>query len=334
MALFTSGREPDWPDTLDEQTGLFTYYGDNRRPGRELHDTSRGGNLILRDTFDRAHGNADQRLQIPPFLLFASTGAGRDIRFRGLLAPGAATLGADDDLQAIWRSTAGQRFQNYRARFTVLDEPVISRGWLNEVLAGDALGSACPAPWRTWVEARAYRPLSAPATTVTRSKATQIPPDPGGQAILATIHSYFSSDPHGFEACAVELWRMMAPATGAVDITRPSRDGGRDAIGQYMIGPPADRLAVEFALEAKCHGPGHAVGVREVARLISRIRHRTFGVFVTTSHYHSQVYAEVRGDGHPIVLICGRDIIDILRARGYADVLSVRTWLSTRFPPV
>jgi hypothetical protein len=262
VALFTSGREADWPDALDEQTGLFTYYGDNRRPGRELHDTSRGGNLILRDAFDLAHGDAGGRRKVPPFLLFASTGTGRDIRFRGLLAPGAATLDADDDLQAIWRATGGQRFQNYRARFTVLDEPVISRHWLDEVLAGDPLGPSCPAPWRSWVEGRAYRPLAAPATTVIRSKPAQTPPDPGGQAILATIHSYFSSDPHGFEACAVELWRMIAPATGAVDLTRPSRDGGRDAVGQYMIGPLADRLAVEFALEAKCHHPSRAVGVR------------------------------------------------------------------------
>src|SRR5688572_20843800 len=140
VALFTSGREPDWPDVLDEQTGLFTYFGDNRKPGRELHDTSRGGNQILRKAFDGAHGDVDRRRTVPPFLLFASTGTGRDIRFRGLLAPGAATLSSDDDLQAIWRSTRGLRFQNYRAWFTVLDEPVIPRTWLNEVLAGDPLG--------------------------------------------------------------------------------------------------------------------------------------------------------------------------------------------------
>jgi len=28
--LYTSGEEVDWPDFLDPQTGLFTYYGDNR----------------------------------------------------------------------------------------------------------------------------------------------------------------------------------------------------------------------------------------------------------------------------------------------------------------
>jgi hypothetical protein len=32
--------------------------------------------------------------------------------------------------------------------------------------------------------------------------------------------------------------------------------GGWDAIGDYLIGPPSDPVAVEFALEAKCYGPG------------------------------------------------------------------------------
>ena len=28
--LYTSGAEPNWPDSLDVHTGLFTYCGDNR----------------------------------------------------------------------------------------------------------------------------------------------------------------------------------------------------------------------------------------------------------------------------------------------------------------
>jgi hypothetical protein len=32
--LYTTGAEPDWPDALDVHTGVFTYFGDNRSPGR------------------------------------------------------------------------------------------------------------------------------------------------------------------------------------------------------------------------------------------------------------------------------------------------------------
>lgn len=55
VVLCTTGHDPDWPDTLDLSTGLFIYYCDNKRPGRELHDTRKGGNALLRFAFDRVH---------------------------------------------------------------------------------------------------------------------------------------------------------------------------------------------------------------------------------------------------------------------------------------
>jgi hypothetical protein len=333
-ALYTTGNEPDWPDELDAQTGLFTYYGDNKNSGRELHDTPRGGNLLLRDTFALSHGGAEDRRRVPPFFLFErNTNVGRDIRFRGLLAPGGPGLTPDDELQAIWRTTRGMRFQNYRARFTVLDVAKISRRWITELAAGEVLGRSSPKVWRNWVEARTYYPLTAPTTRVVRGRDEQLPRDATRRQIIRAIYSHFQKRPHDFESCAVAIWRMMAPATGACDVTRPSRDGGRDAVGEYLLGPAADRLAVEFALEAKCYAAERAVGVRDVARLISRIRHRQFGVFVTTSYFNRQVYEEVRTDQHPIVLICGLDMADVLRRHGYTDARAVQTWLDQAFQP-
>ncbi|MBW0128600.1 hypothetical protein I4I82_13015 [Pseudonocardia oceani] len=155
--LYTTGAEPDWPDVLDPQTGVFTYYGDNRSPGHELHDTRRWGNLLLRDAFDWSHESANARRRIPPILLFEKAAPGRRIMFRGLLAPGASGLSSDDELQAIWRSTGGRRFQNYRARFTVLD---VARsrpaGWCNSVRGVSAVQimpssvPGWPAPLGLW----------------------------------------------------------------------------------------------------------------------------------------------------------------------------------------
>ena len=98
-------------------------------------------------------------------------------------------------------------------------------------------------------------------------------------------------------------------------MTRPSRDGGRDAIGQYAIGPAADPIRLDFALEAKCYKPGNSVGVKELARLISRIKHREFGVLVTTSYVNEQAYKEVRDDGHHIIIIAGADLVATLTVR-------------------
>ena len=41
IALYTTGAEEDWPDSFDPLTSTFTYYGDNREPGRNLLDTPR-----------------------------------------------------------------------------------------------------------------------------------------------------------------------------------------------------------------------------------------------------------------------------------------------------
>lgn len=333
VALYTSGENADWPDALDEQAGIFTYYGDNRTPGHQLHDTPRRGNIILQQVFDAAHSDSAARRRVPPFLLFARAGAtGRAVRFRGLLAPGAAALSSDEDLQAIWRSTGGVRFQNYRARFSVLDVPVITRKWINETVAGDPLGPSCPPEWAAWVQGRSYNTLVAPATSIVRSRKDQLPADPVGQEMLRTIHQHFSGRWTDFEACAVDLWRMMAPATGPTAVTRAVRDNGRDAVGIYQLGPVADRISLDFALEAKCYAADNSVGVRESSRLISRIRHRMFGVLVTTSYVHEQAYTEIREDQHPIVVIAGRDIVDILRSHGYTTVSAVQAWLVAGYP--
>ncbi|SRR6266566_6248261 len=64
-------------------------------------------------------------------------------------------------------------------------------------------------------------------------------------------------------AATLPLMRVSEPNVDKIDVTRPWRDGGRDAVGEYLLGPHADPVAVEFALEAKCYAPTNSVGVRE-----------------------------------------------------------------------
>ena len=329
--LYTSGAEPDWPDVLDPHTGAFTYFGDNRSPGRLLEDTPRGGNLLLSRAFERAHGEPVDRAKVPPFLLFDKPGGGRDVRFRGLLAPGAERLSGEEDLVAVWRTTRGERFQNYRAHFTVLNVPVVSRAWIKQLLDGDPTGSESPQAWRAWVKSRTYSPLVAPPTVIIRSREQQEPLEKD-RPLLALVHGHFAPNPYGFEQFAADLWASSERNVNKVDVTRPWRDGGRDAVGDYLIGPASDPVAVEFALEAKCYAPGHSVGVRETSRLISRLRHRQFGVLVTTSHVDAQAYREIRDDGHPVVILAGRDVVEMLKRGGFDGVATLRKHLLEKYP--
>ena len=63
------------------------------------------------------------------------------------------------------------------------------------------------------------------------------------------MYGHFRERPHDFEHFAADLMRMSQPNVDRIDVTRPWRDGGRDAVGDYLLGPPSDPVAVEFALE-------------------------------------------------------------------------------------
>ena len=254
-----------------------------------------------------------------------------------MAVPGASGLPSSDDLVAIWRSKGGFRFQNYRAIFTILDEQVIRRDWLTEFLEGAASGNNAPPSWNKWQRRGVYSPLQAQPSTGYRRKGEQLPEDAAGMKILEEIVGYFDQLPEGrfaFEPCAVAIAKLMMPDIVSANLTRPWRDGGRDAVGKFRIGGGPSSILVDFALEAKCKGPGanFSCGVKETSRLISRLRHRQFGIFVTTSCLNEQAYAEIVEDKHPVVVIAGRDIVQTLVRAGHKTPGEVRAWLEGSFP--
>jgi hypothetical protein len=325
VALKTSFADINWPDSLDRERGIFLYYGDNHTP-RELHDTPRQGNLILRNLFDEAH-NVRCSLHFPPIFLFGNTGTYRDVRFLGLAVPGAEGMGSDDDLVAVWRTASnGTRFQNYKAVFTILDVPCVPRAWINDIKGGTIADSPhAPLPWLDWVKSRKFKALKAQPIMAIRTKRVQLPDGPMTEYVQL-IYDIYKSDPYAFEKCAMEIAKLFLPDIHHEEMTRPWRDGGRDATGLYRIGKDAGAIDVEFALEAKCFALNTAVGVKGTSRLISRLRHRQFGILVTTSYLHEQAYKEVIQDGHPVVIIAARDIAEKLKSR-FGSVDLVRNWI-------
>lgn len=329
--LYSSIDDPDWPDFINVYTGVFTYFGDNKKPGFELHDTPRRGNKLLQSCFAILHNAPHERIRIPPFVVFTRGTKGRDVIFRGLAVPGVEGDPADD-LVAIWRSKKGERFQNYRAKFTVLETGTVSRDWINALKAGDPLHSSAPGAWRKWVQNGAYEPLRAEPVLEYRTREQQAPAPGRDESLVKCVYEYFRDNPHGFEHCAARLAGIMDPNVNIEMVTRPSVDGGRDAIGKYHVGPIADQISLDFALEAKCYGPDNGVGVKELSRLISRLRHREFGILVTTSFVSQQAYQELRSDRHPVVVISAADLAGILVKVGLGTPEALKQWLIAQFP--
>lgn len=96
------------------------------------------------------------------------------------------------------------------------------------------------------------------------------------------------------------------------NITRQVIDGGIEAIGEYRLGHKNNSIKLRCALEAKCYKIDNSNGVKLLSRLVSRLKYRDFGIFITTSYVSEQAYKELLEDGHPVIIISGRDIVEIL----------------------
>lgn len=331
-ALVTSGEDPDWPDNLDTERGVFTYYGDNREAGnQDMHDTKLKGNVILRDSFMNLH--LGLRELIPVFLVFKKIGRkGYDYQFQGLAVPGANGLGPSEDLVAIWKSgNQNSRFLNYRSRFTILNCQIVSKKWVKEIkMTGQTLGPNCPQIWRDFVKSGHAPALVAPKSKKVRSKEDQLPASIHEWEVLNTLVDYYKAHTereYAFERCAVEVCKLSDPKIIDLELTPPSRDGGRDGIGIYRLGTDFSYIKVEFSMEAKCYDPQNSNGVHLTSRLISRLKHRQFGYFVTTSFVSAQAYNEIIEDNHPVIIFAGRDIARILIEHGYNSESKVLSWL-------
>lgn len=326
IVLESTGKSLDWIDVVDRENGTVTYYGDNREPGNQLHQTNKKGNIILRDAFDALYNN--DRARIPPFFYFESSG-GRNRRFVGLLVPGdGKNTSLENQLVAIWRTKKGQRYQNYKAIFSILDVASISRMWLSDLITGNGYNSLyAPKVWKKWVDAGIVEAIKSDPIIAYRRKDEQLPNNERDKAILQAIYDYFKND-YMFEFCAIKIAEMMDNNIIKIEHTRFYKDGGRDAIGQYRIGSIADGIDVDFALEAKHYKPGNCLSVKELSRVISRIRFRQFAILITTSYLDLDAYKELKEDRHPVIVVSGGDIVKILYAAGYKSKEEVMQWLS------
>lgn len=178
-----------------------------------------------------------------------------------------------------------------------------------------------PIAWKEFIEGgkERIRPLITEKPEEIPNRRSQLPSDPEAKAILDIIRTYYSNTPEKFERCAIRIVQLMDDHFTRFKMTRPRRDGGRDAICVYRIGPENGMCQLELhcAIEAKLYAEDHGVGVRYTSRLISRIKNKEFGILVTTSYVDKQAYDEIKTDGHNILIITARDIADILLRTGH-----------------
>lgn len=350
IALFTSGEDIYWRDDFNSALGIFLYYGDQKTPGKDLTNTKFKGNLILQEIFEWAcSDDLAIRKQIPPIFVFKKV-HGRDLKFLGLAVPGISGKPRKDWLTAVWGATSnGDRFLNYKSYFTILDtkkgcnaeinQAGINLGWLTDIENNNAYDSKyAPFAWLNYIENQKYHSLTAIRETSVKTKEEQLPPEsnPVKCQMLKALQDFFIQKDRGysFEGFARDIVKQIDENVIRLDVTQPFKDGGIDAIGKYQVfNAGIQSVIVDFYLQAKCYAPfNNAVGVKDTSRLISRIKDRQFGVMITTSYVNNQAYKEIIEDGHPIVLITGKTIIDILFDKyEIHTVKAMMEWLSLEY---
>lgn len=159
VVLYSTGKHNEWKDMLNIETGEFIYYGDQDKINKDIHDTPKKGNEILRRTFDDfKKGN---RSNIVPFFIFMKE-KNRDVKFIGLAVPGSFYRSIDECLEVVTIDKLEGQIKNYKAIFTILNIEEINRKWLDDLENSNGFTSEyVPIKWKEWVEEVEYDTLLA-----------------------------------------------------------------------------------------------------------------------------------------------------------------------------
>lgn len=147
VILFSTLQEERWMDIIDEHKRILIYHGDNRTPGKNIIDTPKKGNLILKHSFEAL--KREEREKIPPFFVFTKE-VGRNVIFRGLAVP---KKGDGENLHIVREIVEGMILENYKACFDILNIKAIDRRWMDDLKSGNAYQSQyAPEEWKNWVD--------------------------------------------------------------------------------------------------------------------------------------------------------------------------------------
>lgn len=154
VVMVDSGKQAEWPNKMDEEAGIFTYYGDNRTAGNDIFKTKNLGNKFLYEIFSKSYAGPDERATIPPIFIFKATGNGCDKRFIGLAVPGVRGKSMEESLERRLFKVDEGEFENYVANFTVLNVAggVIEREWLRDLkYMNSKVSYEAPKEWNDFI---------------------------------------------------------------------------------------------------------------------------------------------------------------------------------------
>lgn len=162
VVLFSTGNKEHWQDSLSTSDGIFTYFGDNDTPGRELLDTPHKGNAIFERAFKQAAGDVKSKSHCPIFLLFQKSGSSRDVIFLGYALP---AIDIPDNLRVEITKHPNGEIRNYVAKLRLLPPLNLSRNQLEQWIQNPQDSKFVPPLISDWTDGFELLARTAPQTT-------------------------------------------------------------------------------------------------------------------------------------------------------------------------
>ena len=305
-----------WEDIVDFNSATIYYWGDAKLDERRRYNEFRGNKRMLQVWERILEGDLQE---VPPILHFSKPKRGI-VKFNGLCIL--------HDLQLTWYEQEGVPVKNYRFELKILDQDVVKISWLhNRATNSDPriLNTNAPRIWTEYLHGNT-RKMDIWAKNI-QSKEEQMPESGSKDSeVLQELHDL---SPTEFEAIVVELFKNLPHVSHKITRTRPTKDGGFDFYGQFVIPYPIN-YEIDFLGEAKKFSRESPVRPKDVSRLVARLGRGQFGIFVSTSYYTKQTQEEVLQDNYPVRLFSGKDLVSMLHELRLVDNNRInRSWLTS-----
>lgn len=305
-----------WEDIVDFNSATIYYWGDAKLDERRRYNEFRGNKRMLQVWERILEGDLQE---VPPILHFSKPKRGV-VKFNGLCIL--------HDLQLTWYEQKGIPVKNYRFELKILDQDVVKINWLhNRATNSDLslLNTKAPRIWTEYLNGNT-RKMDVWAKNI-QSKEEQMPESGSKDSeVLQELHDL---SPTEFEAIVVELFKNLPHVSHKITRTRPTKDGGFDFYGQFVIPYPIN-YEIDFLGEAKKFSRESPVRPKDVSRLVARLGRGQFGIFVSTSYYTKQTQEEVLQDNYPVRLFSGKDLVSMLHELRLVDNNRInRSWLTS-----
>ena len=323
-----------WHDVLSPDLGHIHYFGDNKviksknkKPLKNpiIKDPKKEGNLKLINQFEKFHNShtEDNRKLASPVLCFKSEKINNTpkgyMSFQGLCIIERVELVTQID------TDTNLAFSNYSFDLLVLslknESEYFNYEWINErridPLSKKAFDLA-PQAWKEWIKKGKGSFSSIRRNALSneiKPKSEQQPDSKTPEYIIRSkIYDFYGgsksqTNKYRFEYLASLIAKRVINNNGGTYklgwVTRGVGDGGVDFIGRLDVGSEFAKTKIIVLGQAKCESWKDPTNGQDIARTVARLKRGWIAVYVTLSHFSTDVQKEVLNDNYPIIMIDG-----------------------------